>query len=87
MHTSTAPCRDTTTVTRSATTRQPPSLSGSSSARGSTSGGPPASAYDGSGPAPSQPRNTAPPTATTIRNSERANRITPPPGSGCASRT
>src|SRR5690606_8671278 len=56
--TSTAPCRDTATVTRSATTRQPPSVSGSSTARGSGSGQGPASAYDGSGPAPSQDRKS-----------------------------
>lgn len=85
--TSSAPCRDTATVTRSATTRQPPSVSGSSPARGSGSGHAPASAYDGSGPAPSHPQNTAPFTATRIRSSERANLITPPPGPGSTSRT
>lgn len=87
VRTSTAPYRDTTTVTRSATTRQPPSLSGSSTALGSGSGHPSASAYDGSGPAPSHPQNTAPFGATATRSSARANRITPPPGPGSASRT
>ncbi|CAL2060545.1 protein of unknown function [Streptomyces murinus] len=84
VHTSTAPCRETTTVTRSATTRQPPSLSGSRTARGSGSGPLPANAYDGPGAAPSQPQNTAPFTATMIRSSDRLNRITPPPGPGSA---
>lgn len=84
---STAPCRDTATVSRSDTTCQPPSLSGSSTARGSGSGAAPGSAYDGNGSAPSQPQNTAPPTATRTRNSERANRTTPPPGSGSAPTT
>ncbi len=82
VHTCTAPCRETTTVTRSATTRQPPSLSGSSTTRGSGSGQVPASAYDGSGPAPSQPQKTAPLTATVIRSSDRLKRIRPPPGPG-----
>lgn len=87
VHTSMAPCRETTTVTRSATTRHPPSLSGSSTARGSGSGQRPANAYDGSGSAPSHPQNTAPFTATRILSSERPNRSIPPPGSGSASRT
>lgn len=84
VHTDTAPCRDTTTVTRSATTRQPPSLSGSRTARGSGCGHEPASAYDGSGSAPSQPQKTAPVTATVIRSRDRVNRTTPPPGAGSA---
>ncbi|CAM5275163.1 hypothetical protein SVIOM342S_02480 [Streptomyces violaceorubidus] len=86
VRTSTAPCRDTATVARSATTRQPPSLSGSSTARGSGSGQRPANAYEGSGPAPSQPQNTAPFTATRTRSSERSNRTTPPPAPGSTSR-
>lgn len=87
VHTSTAPCREMTTVSRSETTRQPPSLSGSSDALGSGSGALPFRAYDGSGPAPSQPQNTAPPAATRTSSSERANRTTPPPGRGSASVT
>jgi hypothetical protein len=82
VHTSIAPCRETTTVTRSDTTRQPPSLSGSSTALGSGSGERPARAYDGSGPAPSQPQNTAPFTSTVIRSSDLVKRIRPPPGPG-----
>lgn len=81
---STAPSLDTTTVSRSDTTCQPPSLSGSSRARGSASGAAPGSAYEGNGSAPSHPQKTAPPTATRIRSSERANLTTPPPGSGSA---
>lgn len=82
VRTSTAPVRDTATVTRSDTTRQPPSVSGSSTARGSGSGPVPTTAYEGVGPAPSQPQNTAPPTVTRTSSSDRANRSTPPPGRG-----
>ncbi|MDQ0778704.1 hypothetical protein QF026_007170 [Streptomyces aurantiacus] len=85
--TSTAPNRETTTVIRSATTRQAPSLSGSSTARQSGSGAPSASAYEGSGPAPSQAQKTAPPVVTVMRSSERVNRTTPPPGVGSADST
>lgn len=77
---STAPSRDTVTVTRSETTRQPPSVSGSSTARGSAPGQPSASAYEGVGSAPSHPQKTAPPTATRTSSSDLANRTTPPPG-------
>ncbi|UTO67750.1 hypothetical protein LJB45_39280 [Streptomyces rapamycinicus] len=78
------PVRPTVTVTRSDTTRQPPSVSGSSSARSSASGQGPSSAYEGSGSAPSQPQNTAPPAVTRTRSEDRANRTSPPPGSGSA---
>ncbi|SCE49357.1 hypothetical protein GA0115253_105966, partial [Streptomyces sp. Termitarium-T10T-6] len=53
---STAPVRDTSTVSRSATTCQPPSLPGSSTARSSGAGASPATAYDGSGLRPSHAR-------------------------------
>lgn len=82
VRTSTAPSRDTATVTRSDTTRQPPPVSGSNTARGSGSGPPPTTACDGDGSAPSQPQNTAPPTVTRTSSSDRANRSTPPPGRG-----
>lgn len=81
---STAPSRDTDTVRRSDTTCQPPSVPGSSRARGSGAGSVPGRPYDGSLPAPSHAQNTAPPAATRMLSSERANRTTPPPGPGSA---